>query len=144
MKRSGGVGEKPQRCAPDRKSGRRRGRRRGGGRKLREEGNSHQPESYAEEKPEQDTTQRRAEVGEDLGRASEARTIQNRWFLSSEKTFLGTTETFFLRAQSLGQRRAAGVRGSAPVTHARDPKGVSGEVPGGPGVILLQLLRLGK
>lgn len=76
---------------------------------MREEGNRHQPdsESYAEEKPEQDTTQRRAEVGEDLRRASEARTIQNRWFLSGEKTFLGTTETFSCarRVWDRGERR---------------------------------------
>lgn len=81
---------------------------------MREEGNSHQPdsESYAEEKPEQDTTQRRAEVGEDLGRASEARTIQNCWFLSSEKTFLGTTVTFSCarRVWDRGERRVCEAR----------------------------------
>lgn len=79
---------------------------------MREEGNSHQPdsESYAEEKPEQDTTQRRAEVG--LRRASEARTIQNCWFLSSEKTFLGTTETFSCarRVWDRGERRVYAAR----------------------------------
>lgn len=36
------------------------------------------------------------------------------------------------------------MRGSARVTHAADPKGVSGEVPGGLGVIILQLRRVGK
>lgn len=40
---------------------------------MREEGNSHQPdsESYGGEKPGQDATRRRAELGEDLERASE-------------------------------------------------------------------------
>lgn len=148
VKRGGGIGEKPQRCAPDRKSGRRRGRRRGGGRKLREEGNSHQPdsESYGGEKPGQDATRRRAELGEDLGRASEpARREPAESLVSLQReNFPWNTGNFFLSAQSPRRRRAVGVRGSARVTHAGDPKGVSGEVPGGPEVIILQLRRLGK
>lgn len=122
MKRSGGVGEKPQRCAPDRKSG----RRRGGGRKLREEGNSHQPdsESYAEEKPEQDTTQPEGRGGRGPRESERGENNPKSLVSLQRENFPWNDGNFFLRAQSLGQRRAAGVRGSAPVTHARDPKGV--------------------
>lgn len=115
---------------------------------MREEGNSHQPdsESYAGEKPGQDATQRSAELGEDLGRASEVRTVRTAGFSPARKLSLERRKLFFLSAQESGTEASSGRArlGSARVTHAGDPKGVSGEVPGGPGVIILQLRRLGK
>lgn len=125
VKRGGGVGEKPQRCAPDRKSGRRRGRRRGGGRKLREEGNSHQPdsESYAGEKPGQDATQQSAELGEDLGRASEVRTVRTAGFSPARKLSLERRKLFFLSAQESGTEASSGRARLGSGDSRRGPQG---------------------
>lgn len=113
------------------------GGRRGGGRKLREEGNSHQPLRELLRRGTRagcDQAEGRAGRGGPRER-EQGENHPDHLFLSSKKTFPGTAETFFLRALCLGRRRVAAVLGSARVTHAGDPKGVSGEVPGGPGVI---------